>query len=283
MMSTFIDTHVHFYPSFSLKTAVHSTVRACGAGNTRVWMVADRAGQDSPILWRTQIAHDNSLELRQHSERCYELVSPQGAVYALIGHQVLSEEGIEVLSFPIRAARDRELPLSKLLERTVPESAITILPWSPGKWRGLRIGHIREAIQAHGSALWIGDTPLRSNIIRTHTTLHALGDMIVSPEFTTPTHKPQVPLDTFRDSESLGQRTHAPLSVSRLVAGSDPLPRSGEENLIGTFGVCSESPFSVSAPFESVRRILREPVREYGQRNSLSCACRRWLRHRFRI
>ncbi len=256
-MPTFIDTHVHFYPSFSLPTAINACfdrVPVVGPqprdGLIRVWMLADRQGQSSLDLWRNQAASASSgVAVTEHAPACVELTLGQRRVFAVSGRQLISSEGIEILTWPLTTVPDRALTLEEALKELVSRDSITILPWSPGKWRGARLGQIENAIERYPDSVWLGDTPLRVSLLKNFSTLETL--------LRTP--KPLVAV-----------------ASQRVLWGSDPLPLPHEDSTLGSFGIVSAATFAPTTAIPSLRSMLSSPFTCQGARNSLFEATRRW-------
>lgn len=146
-------------------------------------------------------------------------------LYVFSGRQIVTAERIEVLALTVDLRLAGHLPAKEVVEAVLDAGGIPVLSWAPGKWFFKRSGTVRELIDSFrpGQVL-IGDTTLR------------------------PTVWP----------EPLLMR----LAVRRgftVVAGSDPLPFSGEEKYMGTYASIMEGPFDPGKPVTSIRKVMTAP------------------------
>jgi hypothetical protein len=116
------------------------------------------------------------------------------------------------------------IPAAETLERIHAAGGIPVLSWAPGKWWFKR-GRLLEALLApdRGFPVFTGDTALR------------------------PRGYPM--------PELMKRSLHR---QGRVLAGSDPLPFRGEERYIGTLATVMDGTLDVSAPADSMGRLLQD-------------------------
>jgi len=207
-----IDGHVHVHPSTDLDALLDaarmnlSKVAASqGAASWRgVLMLAEMrgthwfesvvgAGVDSQ-RWSVRAVPEDPLIL---NARCAD-----GELSLVAGRQVVTREGIEVLTLATRAVLEDRMSLEDTLEAALAAQSVVVLPWGAGKWLGARGRLVANALKA----------PARGRIFA--------GDNGGRPQFW-PT--PEV----FAATTGLGRA---------VLPGTDPLPLPGEEQRVGTFG-----------------------------------------------
>jgi hypothetical protein len=173
-----------------------------------------------------------------------------GRLLIVAGRQIVTEERLEVLAL----ATDRQTgglagrPSAKDAIETVRSAGgVPVLSWAPGKWafgRGQVVASLIEA--AEPGTLLVGDTSLRASA-----------------------SEPQ-----------LIQRAHA--RGLKVVAGSDPLPIGGEEQILGSYGVSWTAEVDPARPLHSLRRTLLDPAvptTTVGTRSTFAGVVSRLARH----
>ncbi|RIK99935.1 MAG: hypothetical protein DCC75_14230 [Proteobacteria bacterium] len=124
------------------------------------------------------------------------------------------------------------LPASEIIERIIIAKGVPVLCWSPGKWTFRRAKVVESMLNRFKPGeLFLGDTTLR-------------------PSF------------------ALTPGTFRKFKEHRILAGSDPLPLSGEERMLGRYFSLLESPFDTERPGESVRAALHRQGEHLGSRCS---------------
>jgi hypothetical protein len=245
-MTILVDTHVHFYPGYDLKTFLDSAfanlVRARPANQVaQALCLTER--HDCHFfreLHRGAVALPTGYRLERLSADHHALRIVRAAdeeIYLFAGRQFVTKERLEVLALLSDLELADGLPIRDVLLRVEEGGGIAVLPWSPGKWLGGR-GRIVATIvdSARGGSLLMGDTSLRPAIYP----------------------MPQL----FRRAEQHGLRT---------ICGSDPLPFEGEEARAGSYLTRIESTFDRENPTLSLGRALRDtdiPLKSAGNRNS---------------
>ncbi|MEO1037424.1 MAG: hypothetical protein AAFX44_17840 [Pseudomonadota bacterium] len=141
-----VDAHVHLHPS-QLSAARIAALASAGlpvddqeraATAAQVWCLADMAGVET---LETLAAPSFQQELRSMSDVRTEQRSGQLEIstaswrVALIdGEQVVSAEGLELLTVGGKLRPTRSEPIATLIERSLAEGFVPILPWGVGKW-----------------------------------------------------------------------------------------------------------------------------------------------------
>jgi 2-polyprenyl-3-methyl-5-hydroxy-6-metoxy-1,4-benzoquinol methylase len=149
------------------------------------------------------------------------------------GRQVVTQEGIEVLTLMTPATVEDGLSLEETLNAAIAADSLTVLPWGVGKWLGKRGQLVRDRLEASLPGSLQANPQANPGNTDPATPLFA-GDNGGRPSFW--------PLPSFCQ-----QRPQLP--------GSDPLPLAGEVQRPGSFG------FVVAAPAD-----WREHAATPGQR-----------------
>lgn len=228
-----VDMHVHLYPFHRLHTvfdSAHRNLRQAAPEADRFALcLAERAGQHAFDAMRRGELKPAVWRVGPAPEGGgLDLRAPDGSCLWLVpGRQLVTAERIEVLAL----GRDLALPDGQPLHDTIANvragGALPVLPWGFGKWLGARGRRVRAAIEgADPGSLAVADTYLR------------------------PRHAPPSPNLRLAASRGLA-----------VLAGSDPLPQPGEEEVAGRYGVLVEGePGGGLAPLlgdpRAVRRIL---------------------------
>ncbi len=251
-----LDTHAHLYDSYSLLTWGRSAVANLQDGKQHVTpavIVVDRQGQDS------------FMRLQRESSEWHELCEGRAGIYHSVdadlivirGAQYVAQERIEVLGLGCFREDLEGKPAEEIVSAVRDAGGIACLPWSPGKWLGARGVVVRGFLERYTpQVLSVGDVAIRSSL---------------GP-----------PSSLLTRARALGYR---------VFLGSDPLPFSGEELLVGSFGqeLEVESNDSKEGLAGKLLERLRDPLCKLspcGRRNSLSRALRRFMvsnvsRHRY--
>jgi hypothetical protein len=229
--SLVIDSHVHLYPNFNLETAFTS-----GLNNLRRW------GGKAPSVYALLLTERSDCNLfdqlaQKQNIGPFKIVTGAGflrlqsmnqpELLLLPGRQIVSSEALEVCSLANTFfAPDRIYTCLELIKQIQAAGGVPALNWAPGKWlfkRSQVVRHLIDTVDPH-SAL-IGDTSMR------------------------PVFWPTPTLMAY--ARKLGWR---------FVAGSDPLPFSGEENLLGRYACKLETEWDNAKPAESIRSSLLNPA-----------------------
>ncbi|WP_052812761.1 hypothetical protein [Desulfonatronum thioautotrophicum] len=244
---TIADTHVHIYPHYDLHAFLVQACRnldRCVSSTTsatahplpiRVLYLAESAGCD----WYQQILNgqipmpgDWSLRTARSASCLTVSHADHGELHIVPGRQIATEERLEVLGLAMSAPVPDGLPLPQALARIEAAGGTPVLPWAVGKWLFKR-GRTLE------------------NLLRTTPPgRFLLGDSAMRPA---PGPLPRL----MRLARDLG---------FGLTAGSDPLPLPGEEQLVGSFALSTDTRFSPDTPADLLRELLRKQPSLTGSR-----------------
>lgn len=213
-----IDGHAHFRPRFSAAGFLDAAARNLrrwtaadgepdGSARRRVrlcLMLADPPGRDSLRALSAGLGDVVRWEVRDTAEDVSRVALGEegGPIGLIAGRQVATEEGLEVLAL----ATDAEIPdgrsARETVERSLAAGAVTVLPWGFGKWWFRRGRLVRRLVESVDHPLFfLGDNGGR------------------------PRTAPEPSL--FRAARRRG---------TAVLAGSDPLPFSREEERVGSYG-----------------------------------------------
>ena len=239
-----IDSHVHVYPFFSaprLLQGAHRNLSRCAPTADRyVLCLTERAGMFAfEALARGDLrATPWTIEATPDAQVLRAHTADGRSLHILAGRQIIAAERVEVLALGVDLRLDDGLPLREIIARVRDAGALPVLPWGLGKWWGQR-GRLLAARLAEAKP---GD--------------FALGDTYLLPALA-----PRPAL--LRQAAARG---------FRVLAGTDPLGRPGEEEIIGRYGVGAVAEFDDAHPAASLLRILGNPALpliSIGRRGSL--------------
>jgi hypothetical protein len=258
-----LDTHVHLYDCYDLERAFEAAFKnlqelVAQESNAVIGIcLVERSGQrffEDLRLGERNIGTDFSVQeaLRGSKYSKEEVVSTllvkrgSDSLYVFPGRQIVTSEKIEVLGLFLSDEIPDGLSAVQTLESITSKGGVPVLCWAPGKWLFRRGAVVRSLIQESApESLLVGDTSMR------------------------PRYFPDPLLHTF--AEYLG--------IKRIF-GSDPLPFSGEENLLGSYATIFDSQFYESSPAMSFRNALTSVEgKPAGCRSSLSNVMRRLWRN----
>jgi hypothetical protein len=155
-----------------------------------------------------------------------------GDGWIFAGRQIVTRERLEVLALTIDAELADGQPIADVLQRIRDAGGVPVLSWAPGKWFFKRGEVMTKLIEtsAPGDFL-LGDTSLR------------------------PTIWPEPCLMSAAQKRGFS-----------IVAGSDPLPVRGEEEIAGTYATVIEGNFDAAKPVSSMRALLKARGSFVGRR-----------------
>lgn len=161
------------------------------------------------------------------------------AIYIFAGRQIITAERLEILSLTSnKMIEDRKFTVKEVIEKVNESRGIPVLNWAPGKWFFKRKKVVQQTLEKSSpQQVLIGDTSLR------HTLWPEPKLMIQAKD-----------------------------TGFKVIAGSDPLPFRGEENLIGSYGFSAIAEFDPEKPVTSIRKMLRDQnskVSFMGKRNNI--------------
>jgi len=246
-----IDGHVHLYPIFDLARAIETgrknLLKFAEKTNATekvvpVWLLVERSDTDMFDELR-KIGQKNENENGFSFEQIDSVTiavkrENKRILFIFAGRQLVTAENLEVLSLisDFNLA-DRAASLEETIDLIGQNQGIPALNWAPGKWFAARGKIVEKAIEENESdKFFIGDSTMRNTLW--------------------PTPK------LVKKAKKKG---------FVMLAGSDPLPFSGEEKMISSYSFLIEGDFSEKNPAESMRKILREnrgSIRIVGKRNN---------------
>jgi len=253
-----IDGHVHLYEnfdfSFAFRTSLRNFINSQRTTKNRhdaikVWMMTER--HDCEIFSRLDNKDIAGYKIDKTKEPESRVVrdadTGEPLFYILAGRQIVTKENLEVCALAtLYRCGHRELSTADTIQSIYENGGIAALNWAPGKWFGARGKIVQNMLDAHlPSKLFISDTTMR------------------------PRFWPVPRLMKFATKRGF-----------KLICGSDPLPFSGEEKLLGSYATLTTGEFDETIPADSVRAICLDPATDLepcGHRSGLfSFAKRQW-------
>ncbi|MGQ9661548.1 MAG: hypothetical protein ACUVWX_04315 [Kiritimatiellia bacterium] len=226
-MTIIVDTHTHLYSCYEWRAALGSllsNLERLVPGATPVAFVAERSGQNLlEGLIRGTLSFPDTVLRAVTTSGAIELTTQTGSSILLLpARQIATAEGLEILAlgtnYPIPDGRPTTVTIGSILDR----GEVPVLAWSAGKWLFRRGRVIHEVLQQFGpQQLYLGDTTLR------------------------PQAWAYPPLMRM----ALGRGF-------KILAGSDPLPHSGEERFLGRYATLLDGEFDRDDPAGSFRSLL---------------------------
>ncbi|MFZ5517847.1 MAG: hypothetical protein ACOY90_14480 [Candidatus Zhuqueibacterota bacterium] len=246
-----VDGHVHLYPIYDLTRAIENghenLMKNCngkaGEKVVPVWQLTERSdcAMFDEISKSPAVFKKDGYEFIPHEDGLTILVRKNSEPYLYIfaGRQLVASEGLEILSLVSRLnIPDREKSIREIKQAIEDSGGIPTLNWAPGKWffkRGQVIASLIYEYSADDA--FIGETTLR----------HTL----------------------WPEPKLIKRAKQKGYSV---IAGSDPLPFSGEEETVGTFGFKIKGDFDSARPARSFTKMMkanRNSVELIGRRNNI--------------
>lgn len=229
---TVVDAHVHVHPgadvdvlldaaaaNLSAVAARQGTQQSQGVlmlaeMRQRRWFDAVAAGAERARKWSFELLPADGISLRARSD-AHSLI-------IIAGRQVVTSEGIEVLTLGTREIVPDGLPLDRTLSQAAHLPSLVVLPWGVGKWLGARGKLIDATFGVAGTPVFPGDNGGR------------------------PGFWPQPAVfETARRNDRA------------VLPGTDPLPLPGEETRVGTFGFWMEGVLPAADPGRTLLERLR--------------------------
>lgn len=253
----FIDTHVHYYPEYNFKDfffAMHKNLKSI-IHNDKI----NISGAGIILTERNDCNFfTDLLKKNVYAEACeqcgiyikdttihltnYSDNVPPITLYP--ARQVSTSEKIEVLALFQEEPLPEGLSLNKLIEHIHLHNAIPVLNWAPGKWLGKRGFLIREFLDKNKDPLLFGITSLLSR--------------------------------GFPYPRIIQQYSSIP-----VLAGSDPLPFSGQEKYPCSFGVVIPEIKSPPDQRELKEILLNDLFEIHGSRDYPMSTAIRLLKNEF--
>ena len=244
-MEFIADTHTHFYNCYNLKNYLDCALFNLSALARQVnpngqikklLFLCDRQGQrnfSGVFTNKTALNEAGYQLLDQNSEEFAIIADLYGHDITIVnGKQVVSQEKIEILALGCaRDIRDGENALS-IIDKIRSFGALPVLSWSPGKWLFTRGRLIHEIIERFNKEeICLGDVSIR-------------GPLFCEPR-------------GFLDGVEKG---------IKILAGTDPLPISRDQYLVGTYAAYVTN---IDSDFNNFVELLKGGSSNIGNRNSL--------------
>ncbi len=221
------DTHLHLYPCYDVKkvlVCLRSNLASVAKDTLCMAFLAER--------WDCHFFQkfcDEGSELLDDTVQitCSEnvlVLSEAGFpdLYIFAGRQIITRERIEILSLTTDEVIPDGLPARDVISKIQQVKGVPVLSWAPGKWFFKRKKVVEKLLDTSPpGSLLIGDTTLRPFIW------------------------PQPLLMRKARRKGFG-----------VVAGSDPLPFAGEEQVAGQYATQMEIDFDLDDPVNSIRNFL---------------------------
>jgi hypothetical protein len=248
-----VDAHVHLYDGFNLEAFFSAAYRnfekeakRSGHGDdfSGVLLLAETAREN----WFHQLSafaagemlpggrETGGWDFFRTDESCSLLgrSDDRGALFVVAGRQIVTLEGLEVLSLANTNLIQDGAPLDETVSEVRNAGGIPVIPWGFGKWTGRR-GAVLEGLMKAARA---GD--------------FFLGDSANRPSFLPP--PPQWKLASEKNLRNL--------------PGSDPLPFPSEQGKPGRFGFSVSDRLDESQPSSHLKSMMRESsveLKPYGE------------------
>jgi hypothetical protein len=238
----FIDGHVHIYPFHNAQSAVAAGIRNLRRGAGReggtvmAWLLTERYDCNffDAARQMKELHPEDTLEPESLVIHDSSGTTP---IYVCAGRQIVTTDNLEVCALATRfSVKDRTLNTRDTIRAVNDAGGVAALNWAPGKWFFGRKRIVQNLLaEVDPATLLIGDTTLRP-----------IGWM-------TPLLMKSAARKGFK-----------------ILAGSDPLPFAGEEELVGSYGFTISGRFDPQKPARSIRELLTDPatdVSRSGKRN----------------
>lgn len=232
-MPLLVDTHVHLYNCYDLNLAFESAIKnfysllqqnQCSDVHLALCLTEKsgchffkRLAQDPKTLL------SNKWQLENITSNVIKIKSDlQQDLYLIAGRQIATQERLEVLAL----GQDLDIADQQSLEVTcrsvIQQQAIPVIPWSFGKWWGKRGQVLRQLLDiARPNEIFLADSSLRAKCCS--------NPQLITQEI---------------------NKGH------KILAGTDPFPRLGEEKLIGSYATYFAGSFSTVDPVASIKNLL---------------------------
>jgi len=245
-MQLIADTHVHYYPCYEAErfwnAAASNLERAIGATGTpvvRALYLTERQDCHAFAAWR-----DAGEAASTEQPWCLKKTGPDGTeIHVLAGRQIATAERLEVHALCATATFEDGLSLDESIHAVREAGGVVVLPWAPGKWLGERGRKVAAAAAADRGAIHLADSSTRP---------------VGWPE-------PAV-FKTHRQAGGV------------VLAGSDPYPYAGQEQMVGQFGCAWTGLPETLTPALLCREALNQAPEGFigSRKNPISWALSMW-------
>lgn len=233
-----IDSHAHLYGAFDSSDFFEAAVNnlsGLAPQAYRVIVLTERATEDAFYSLKNKL-----LTGRYRVEPTLEETSVRiklntgGSLSVIAGKQVHSYEGLEILALGMTGPVPDRNPILETVKYIRSQQGIPVIPWSFGKWSGKRRKIITSLItDSHAETFLLGDIIGRAGVLSSDEIFRAAAD-------------------------------------KRFVVlhGTDPLPLTADQKIVGTFASYIESEFDPEHPTLSLRAALTKTIHPTGNKNS---------------
>ncbi len=252
-MRIIVDTHLHFYSCFDLKTALDN-LRCNLAKHDKnalcIGILTEASGCNffNELNENPRKLINSKVVVRSLNNAIYISESAFPDLYLLPGRQIITKENIEILSLLVDVKIKDGLQAQEVVDEIKRQNGIPILSWAPGKWFFERGKVIEKLIRSNKpGSLLIGDTMLRPTIWL----------------------KPRLMKKAINRGFT-------------VIGGSDPLPLAGEEKVMGKYATSISCDFDETNPTSSLRQAFLQQnfnPTVVGKRGDIFSTISKILRH----
>ena len=241
----FLDAHLHLYPAYDrdrlFDAFAAQASRLAPAATAWAGFLLLREGQGTlgRLIAATTRPHQQWRRVREPAPGTCVMSNGTHEILLVAARQIAARERVELLGLFSEADVPDGLPLAETALRLRAAGALPVLAWGLGKWLFPRSRAVRALIDAAADpdSLLIGDSALR-------------------PAFWGEPHLMR----------------HAREQGLRLLYGSDPLPRPGEESVAGQYASLVEADLGDGDPAAALRQRLLDravAITPAGRRHGL--------------
>lgn len=228
-----LDSHVHVYDFYDIDRLCYAMVDHAGDEAAPAMFLAERAGQHVFSDWAE--AAEDGKPIRSASRwrpigrpDDWTVVMGDGSseLHVFRARQIAARERVEALGLFTSEEIPDGLPLAETIGRIRASGGIPVLAWGIGKWlfsRGRLVSSLIDS--ADPDSLFLGDSALRPRFWGTPAPMRA-----------------------------------AAKKGMRVLCGSDPLPRKGEESRAGSYASLIRGNLDPESPAECLRDLLSYPA-----------------------
>ncbi len=224
-----IDTHVHVYDCYDLAELLRNLRSRCDG-----MVLVEREGQDVFGAWRKGEGLPGGCAVREIDGYSLRLSLPESlsgqSLLVVAGRQIACAERLEILAVGSRAPIRDGVTCAEAVDAILADGGRPVLAWGVGKWLGSRAKVVEALVKKYGDSLALGDTALRPVGWPAPAAMRAEGRLV--------------------------------------LAGSDPLPKRGEERVAGTYGIEVSGTPEEAGTRAWTASWTPDTVRAYGHRAS---------------
>ena len=230
-MQVIVDTHVHIYPGFvseGLFPAIAGRMDRLSDGQEHVDVLCLSERHDCRWFRDTQSAgraRHGDVEIEPVAGDSVALVirrEGMSRLYVIAGRQVVTRERLEILALGCDDDIADDAPVAEVVDVVLSRGGVPVISWAPGKWLFGRRSVVSDLLKrASPERLLVGDSAMRPRSWGEPSLMKAARDR-----------------------------------GFRMVAGTDPLPMTGEERYIGTYCSVLTGHFDCFNPSVSLKNLL---------------------------